>query len=472
MTKSAILGLLITNQDLNMLIYREPLLRKQILTIAGPAMGEMIMYMIIGVVDIAVVGRLGASPLAAVSLGAEIFFSLVLFLEALAIGANVLVAQAKGAGNYHQIRSYIAHTIVIAVVLGFVLQAGGLYYTQDILGLFAVEPSVSQQAYDYLYITFQIAPFALLMYMTNAIFRGLGRTDISLIIAVIVNIVNVVGDILLVFGLAGFPKMGVAGAAAATAAAHVVGCGLALAALLFGFSGVRPGWQNFIQLKLRYFKDILTLGIPSLIEQFFYLTSNLLSIYLLVFLGTISFAVHQLAVTVESVSYMPGFGIAIAATTLVGQSIGAQDSKSAAKFAQGCIELSLVIMGSFALIFALAPSWIAGMFTNDPDIIPLAEIIIRIAALEQLTIAFTTVASGILKGSGNTRTPMLISTVFTWFFRLPLMYIMIKIFAVPLLYLWILFIFDWFLRSLVYLRLYKRKNWLRPALVKGDSTAD
>jgi MATE family multidrug resistance protein len=455
-----------------MLIYRDPLLRKQILTIAGPAMGEMIMYMIIGVVDIAVVGRLGASPLAAVSLGAEIFFSLVLFLEALAIGANVLVAQAKGAGNHYQMRSYTAHTIVMALVLGFILQALGLFYTQDIIGLFAVEPAVAQQANDYLYITFLIAPFALLMYMTNAVFRGLGRTDIPMVISVIVNIVNVAGDFLLVYGLAGFPKMGVAGAAAATAVAHVLGCVLALTAILFGFGGIRPRWREFIQLKLKHFKDILALGIPSMVEQFFYITSNLLSIYLLVYLGTISFATHQLAVTVESISFMPGIGIAIAATTLVGQSVGARDPKSAQRAAQGCIELSLVIMGFFALVFALVPSWIAGLFTNDVDIIPLAEVVIRVAALEQLTIAFTTVASGILKGSGNTRTPMLISLAFTWFFRLPLMYVMVKIWSTPLLYIWILFIFDWLLRSWVYFILYRRKGWLRPAMAENTSSAN
>jgi putative MATE family efflux protein len=435
-------------------------------------MGEMIMYMIIGVVDIAVVGRLGASPLAAVSLGAEIFFSLVLFLEALAIGANVLVAQAKGAGNHYQMRSYTAHTIVMALVLGFILQALGLFYTQDIIGLFAVEPAVAQQANDYLYITFLIAPFALLMYMTNAVFRGLGRTDIPMVISVIVNIVNVAGDFLLVYGLAGFPKMGVAGAAAATAVAHVLGCVLALTAILFGFGGIRPRWREFIQLKLKHFKDILALGIPSMVEQFFYITSNLLSIYLLVYLGTISFATHQLAVTVESISFMPGIGIAIAATTLVGQSVGARDPKSAQRAAQGCIELSLVIMGFFALVFALVPSWIAGLFTNDVDIIPLAEVVIRVAALEQLTIAFTTVASGILKGSGNTRTPMLISLAFTWFFRLPLMYVMVKIWSTPLLYIWILFIFDWLLRSWVYFILYRRKGWLRPAMAENTSSAN
>jgi putative MATE family efflux protein len=310
------------------------------------------------------------------------------------------------------------------------------------------------------------------MYMTNAVFRGLGRTDIPMVIAVIVNIVNVAGDFLLVYGLAGFPKMGVAGAAAATAVAHVLGCVLALTAILFGFGGIRPRWREFIQLKLKHFKDILALGIPSMVEQFFYITSNLLSIYLLVYLGTISFATHQLAVTVESISFMPGIGIAIAATTLVGQSVGARDPKSAQRAAQGCIELSLVIMGFFALVFALVPSWIAGLFTNDVDIIPLAEVVIRVAALEQLTIAFTTVASGILKGSGNTRTPMLISLAFTWFFRLPLMYVMVKIWSTPLLYIWILFIFDWLLRSWVYFILYRRKGWLRPAMAENTSSAN
>lgn len=454
-----------------MLIRRDPLLKKQILTIAGPAMGEMIMYMIIGLVDIAVVGRLGAAPLAAVSLGAEVFFSLVLFLESVAVGSNILVAQAKGANSYDRIRSYIAHTIIIALILGVAAQQGGLRYGPAFLDLFAVEPDVYVQTCDYLRITFMIAPFALMLFMINAVFRGLGRTDIPMVIAIIVNIINVVGDIVLVYGLAGFPAMGVAGAAAATAAAHVSGCVFALAAL-FTLKQVRPRLHDFFPPRRKSFQDILTLGIPSLLEQFFYITSNLISIFLLVYLGTISFATHQVAVYVESVSFMPGFGIAIAATTLVGQAVGAQDPRNARRVAQGCIEFCFVIMGFFALIFALVPSWVASLFTNDPDIIALAEVIIRIAALEQLTIAFTTVVSGVLKGSGNTRTPMLISTGFTWLFRIPMMYLLVRVWSVPLMYIWFLFIIDWLLRSLVYLFLYRRQHWLRPAYAGGQASVD
>lgn len=445
-----------------MLIHRDPLLRKQILTVAGPAMGEMVMYMIIGLVDIAVVGRLGAAPLAAVSLGSEVFFSLVLFLEALAVGSNILVAQAKGANDFNKIRTYIAHTIIIALILGAVALLVGVLYGPSFIALFEVEPAVYAQACDYVRITFMIAPFALMLFMTNAVFRGLGRTDIPMVIAIIVNIINVVGDIVLVYGLAGFPQMGVAGAATATALAHVIGCILALI-VLFKMSQSRPRYSDFVPPRRKTFQDILSLGIPSLAEQFFYITSSLTSIYLLVYLGTLSFATHQLAVYVESVSFMPGFGIAIAATALVGQSVGAHDPRNAQRVAQGCIELCFVIMGFFAIIFALFPSWVAGLFTNDPDIIALAEIVIRIAALEQLTIAFASVVSGVLKGSGNTRTPMLISTGFTWLFRIPLMYLLVRVWSVSLAYIWFLFIIDWLLRSLVYLLLYRRQDWLRPA---------
>lgn len=450
-----------------MLIGNDVVLRKRILTTAGPAMVEMIMYMVIGVVDIAVVGRLGAAPLAAVSLGSEIFFSLVLFLEALAVGSTVLAAQAKGADNLGQIRSVTAHTLVIGIVLGLLVQQAGLAYTSKILGLFSVEASVFAQARSYLLVTFQVAPFALILYMINSVFRGLGRTNIPMLIALVMNLFNVIGDYVLVYGLWGFPALGVEGAAVATSAAHVIGFILAVLALVTGQAGIRLRMVDFIRLRIVGFKEILTLGIPSLLEQFFHTTSHMVSIYLLVFLGTVSFATHQLAVTVESISFMPGFGMGIAATALVGQAIGAKNLTAAHKAARGCWEMALIIMGFFALVFALAPGLVASLFTNDKDIIDLSKTIIRIASLEQLTIAFSMTASGILKGSGDTRTPMWISSIFTWLFRLPLMFVLVKILSAPLAYIWMLFVADWLLRTIIYLIIYRRGRWLR-----GPAVAD
>ncbi|SHG49696.1 putative efflux protein, MATE family [Thermosyntropha lipolytica DSM 11003] len=429
------------------------------------------MYMIIGVIDVAIVGRLGAAPLAAVGLGAEIFFSLVLLFEALSVGSSVLVAQAKGAGNYRRIASLTLHTLVIGLVIGIIVGAAGLINAEKIVSFFNVEEDVHKAALSYLLITFKITPFAITLYMMHAVFRGMGRTDIPMRIALIVNAFNAAADYVLVYGKLGFPALGVAGAAWATSLAHILGLVLAFYFLYQNRKELfRSEELKKIPLRPQVFRDILSLGSPSLLEQFFWAASNLLSIFLLVYAGTLAYASHQLAITVESISFMPGFGIAIAASVLVGQSIGAKDFKMAKSYARGTLEFALIIMGFFALLFALFPFKIAGLFTHDPDIINLAGTLIRIASLEQLTIASSMVFGGILRGSGNTRTPMLISTFFTWGFRLPLIYLFIRVLKLPITYVWMAFVADWALRTIVYLSIILRRDWLNKALDKEKNS--
>lgn len=443
-----------------MLILKDQLLRSQIFKTSGPAMIEMIMYMVMGLADIAIVGRLGATPLAAVGLGAEIFFAVILFLEALAIGSAILVAQAKGAGKLKVASQIASHTFLLSIVLGIIVALIGVFYSPNFLGLFSVEPEVYRQALSYLTITFSISPLALGLYMSNCVFRGLGRTDIPMKIALVINIINVIGDFILVYGLFGFPRLEVAGAAVATSIAHAIGFIFAVYFLFKGNIGLQINFNSIFRANLATYREIFRLGVPTLMEQFFITTANLTSMFLIVYVGTLAFAAHELAITVESVSFMPGFGIAMAATALVGQAIGAQDNKAAHKAARGSIEFALLLMSVFTLIFALFPGQIAALFTNDREVITISAALIRIAAIEQAGIALSAVIGGILKGAGDTRTPMFISTVFTWFYRLPLMYLFIRTWAFPINYVWLLFVSDWLLRGLVFTVIYYRKKWL------------
>lgn len=441
-----------------MLIVKDKNLRVKIFKTAGPAMIEMIMYMIIGLVDVAVVGRLGAVPLAAVGLGAEVFFSVILLLEALAIGSAIMVAQAKGAGRIEEANEVAAHTLLLSIVLGVVLAWLGLKYSPSILRLFSVEADVYNQALSYLQIVFAISPFALGLAMAHSVFRGMGRTDIPMIISLVVNIINVIGDFVLVYGLLVFPRMGVAGAAVATSLAHVVGFILVMVFLLRGKSGLRIKLASIFKINFATYRDILHLGIPSLVEQFFFTLANLTSMYLIVYLGTQAFAAHELSITVESVSFMPGFGIAVASTALVGHAVGARDNESMYKAARGSIEFALLFMSIFTVLFALLPYQIANIFTNDHGIISLSGTLIRIAAVEQVGIAVASVIGGILKGTGDTRTPMLISTIFTWLYRLPLMYLFIRVWSLPITFVWMIFVSDWLLRGSFFVVIYRRKK--------------
>lgn len=445
-----------------MLILRDKTLRNTIFRTALPAMMEMILYMMIGIVDVAIVGRLGAAPLAAVALGAEIFFAVVLVLEALGIGAAVLIAQAKGAGRFEEAHKIAGQTVLLGISIGLAAGFLGLIFTQDILALFNLEKAVFTQAAAYLHITFWVTPLALTFYMICTVYRGWGRTEIPMYIALVVNIVNCAGDYILVYGKLGLPQLGVAGAAWATVIAHAVGFVIALIFLLRGKGDLKIQWNLLKGFDLNLVKRIFSLGIPSLTEYFFNNFSTILSVYLIVSVGTVAFAAHQVGVTVESLSFMPGIGIAIAATALVGSSIGSRDILQARRVAQGTMEFALLIMGGFGIIFALVPYHIAALFTNDQEIINIAGLLLRIASLEQLTIAIASVMGGILRGTGDTRTPMIITVLATWAYRLPMLYLVIRVLHLPIQYAWIVFVTDWLLRSIVLTVIYRRRKSLQP----------
>jgi putative MATE family efflux protein len=441
-----------------LVIFKNKSLRTTILRTALPAMVEMMLYMLIGIVDVAVVGRLGAVPLAAVSLGAEIFFEIILFLAALGIGSAVLAAQAKGAGNIHEAEQIAGQTMLLGLLLGCVSGLLVYYNAGFIVGLFHVEPEVHVLAVQYVQITFIVAPLAVLYSMLSSLYRGWGRTEIPMYVAIVLNVVNCIGCYVLVYGKLGFPAMGVSGSATATAIAHVVGFIIVLSVLIRGGGGLRLRWEAIRRLQKQVLKKIFSLGTPSFMEQFFNNLSIMISVYLIVFTGTVSYASHQVGVIVESISFMPGFGIAIAATTLVGQSVGARDKDRLLQSTRGTIEFGLMFMGFFALMFALFPFQIAHLFTKDTAIIAIAGVLIRIASLEQLTIALSMVLGGILKGSGDTRTPMLITVLATWAYRIPMLYLVIVIWKQPIQIAWFVFISDWLLRSIAFYIAYRRRT--------------
>lgn len=441
-----------------LLIFKNQPLRSTIMRTALPAMLEMILYMLIGIVDVAVVGRLGAVPLAAVSLGAEIFFEIILFLGAMGIGSAVLTAQARGAGKIHEAEQIAGQTVLLGVLMGSISGILGFFGADFIVGLFKVEPMVHALAVRYVEITFTIAPLAVLYVMLSSLYRGWGRTDIPMYVAVVVNIINCVGCYVLVYGKLGLPALGVAGSALATAIAHMVGCLIIFTILVRGGGGLKLHWETVKRLQRQVLKKIFSLGTPSFMEQFFNNLSIMIAVYLIVFTGTVSYAAHQVGVIVESISYMPGFGIAIAATTLVGQSVGARDKERLLQSTRGTIEFGLLFMGFFALLFALVPFQIAGLFTKDANITAIAGVLIRIAALEQLTIALSMVLGGILKGSGDTRTPMVITVLATWVYRIPMLYLVIVVLEQPIQIAWLVFISDWLLRSIAFYLAYRRRT--------------
>lgn len=434
-------------------------LSKRIVNIAWPAILEMSLYMVIGIVDVAFVGRLGAVQLAGIALGAEFFFGVVLALAGLGVGGTILAAQYTGAGSRESVDKTASQVLIIAFIVGIITTAAGWLLTPDLIGLFSVEKAVAAVAIKYMRTTLLFSPLVLCLFMGNGIFRGNGNTRVPMTIAFITVAVNILGCYFLIFGNGGFPRLEGWGSAVATSFANSVGFILMITAMLSGRWGVKLHAMELVRPSWKTISKILGLGVPSTVEEFLRTAGILAGSFLLVNLGTQAFAAHQIAVTAESISYMPGYGLAIAATSIVGQSLGAGQAETARQAAYKAFRFAMIIMGAAGLVFFAAPEMIARLFTNQAGLISTSAVAIRIAAFEQIAIAAEMVFAGALRGAGNTRSPMIVALFGTWLFRLPLLLVVIRILHLGLAQVWLLFVADWALRSIIMYVIFLRFDW-------------
>ena len=195
----------------------------------------------------------------------------------------------------------------------------------------------------------------------------------------------------LIFGKYGFPRMEVKGAALATALAQAIGAIIIIIYLLYGKDVIKLDLKKFFKIDSDIIQQISKLSIPSCLEEFSHSGSRLISSIWIARLGTIPFAAHQVTVSAESMSFMPGFGFSVAASTLMGQNLGADKPEEAELSAWTSMKFAVLLMGVVGAIFLLFPRQLMALFTNVKEVEDVAINCIRIAAFEQPTIAIAMV---------------------------------------------------------------------------------
>ncbi|MDI3533748.1 MAG: hypothetical protein PWQ82_113 [Thermosediminibacterales bacterium] len=438
---------------------REGNLVKITFTLAWPAILEMMLHTMIWVVDTAMVGRLGAVALSAVGLGSEILFSVVFIFAAVGVGATAIIARNVGAQNYQRATFVAEQALVLSLSLGVVLAAFGLFLIDDIFKAINIEPAVADLALDYLGIILWALIFMLPMFVSVAIMRGTGNNKTPLVIAGITNFLNLIGDYVLIFGKFGAPAMGVKGAALAAAIGNITG---SLIALYFIFSHreiikIKP--KNLLRFDLSIFKQIIKLSFPAGLEEGINNTSRILFVIMVANMGPVFFAAHQVAVAVESLSFMPGHGFAIAATIIVGQNLGAKNFDRSEKGALTAMKLGLLTMSFMGIVFLVGHNYIVRLFITDAKVAYWGALCIFIASFEQPFLAFYMTLSGALRGAGDTRWPMYAASIGNWLIRLPLVYMVVYIWKLSVTAIWIITTVDFALRSLVVFLRFRKGKW-------------
>jgi MATE family multidrug resistance protein len=392
------------------------------LRLALPLVLAELGWMSMAIVDTMMVGRLPGSAVAmgAVSLGSAVFMVLALFGEGLLLGLDTLVAQAFGAGKREDCHRSLVNGVYLSIALTPLL-AAPVWLLPKLLVSWQVDPAVAAETVPY---TKALAwgLFPLLLYF--AVRRCLQAMNMVRPVAfalVTANIVNAVFNWLLIYGKLGFPAMGTVGSGWSTAIARVYMAGVLIGYLFWYDRKHRTELlKTPVDIDLGRIKQLIALGIPAAMQ--FTLESGVFATVtaLIARLGAVPLATHQIALNTVAFTYMVPLGIASAAAVRVGQALGRKDPLGATVAGGTAIFIGASFMTLAGVVLIAVPQWIARIYTTDVNVIRNAAALLAAGAAFQLFDGIQSVATGALRGAGDTRTPMLCHFTAYWIIGLPL----------------------------------------------------
>jgi MATE family multidrug resistance protein len=398
---------------------------KELFRLAMPLAAAAAGTNLMGLVDVAVLGRFGAVELAASGLGNAIFFSFSIFGMGVVMGVEPLIAQAIGAGDRVRARHVMWQGTWLALIIAAALTAI-LAIATLLLPYVGSKEELIRPATIYLLIRLtSLVPF-LLYFVMRAYLQALHLTRPLLFSMVAANVFNLGGDILLVFGggvlpqWAGpfhrIPAMGVAGAALATVACTTLQLvWVAVAVLRVEVQG--PVDRRWNQAEItRAFRVGLPFGLQAGAEVAIFALVGVLASRL----GTLQLAAHQLAISLASLTFCVALGVASAGTVRVGRAIGARDAQATRGAGYSAFLLGAGVMGVSALAFAFFPRAIARLVTDQENVIATALPLLLVTAVFQVSDGIQAVGAGVLRGAGDTRRPFFINIFGHWCVGLPI----------------------------------------------------
>ena len=375
------------------------------------------LHMLVMLVITYLVGHLGTASLAAVGLSWQISLTVMILFTAIGTGATALIARMVGAEDWVGANRVVRQAFLVAFGAGLAATLLFVCFAESLLVLMGAEGDVLTQGVDFLRAVSSVFIVSAIMFIGHACMRGAGDMRTPLLITIVVNLLNVGVAWVLVNGVGPFPALGVFGAGVGSSIGRAAGGLLVFVILLRGRAGLRLQWGEGFDWNL--IRRMARIGLPAAVDQVAHRLGMLVFVRTIATLGTVSFAAHQIALNAESTSFMPGWGFAIAATTLVGHGLGARDARRSERDAMLAFYIALAFMSVMGVAFIIFAPQIIGIFTEDADVIAAGSMPLRVIGLVQPLLAAMMVFSGALRGAGDTITPMLVNAGSVWLIRVP-----------------------------------------------------
>lgn len=443
-----------------------------IILLAWPVFVEQIFTTLVSFADTAMVGSLGAAATASVSISNSPIFLLNGIIMSLGVGITALVARATGAGNRELVQKLMRHAILALIYIGMPIAVLTLCLHRMIPLWMGADVDILDTAAMYNLIVSLGRPFMIASMILNSAFRGYGDTKTPMILNLVMNIVNVIFNFLLiyptrvitVFGVS-FTMIGagwgVAGAAAATA------FGMMLSGVMAFYVAFRKSNPYRVSFKGKggflpdkdLTKQIFTISLPAMLERIFMSSSGIFVTSSVALLGTANIAANSLALSAESLSYMPAFAFQMAITTLVGQSLGAKKPQLAERFVRYTQIMGIIVMCFTGLGLYVFAEQILGVFTPDQEVILLAAQCLRLMGFIQPPQLMAWVYGGALRGAGDTKSVFYIGAVTNWGIRTLFSVLAIRVFHLDLFSTYVVMTVEILVRLVLLYFRYRSGKW-------------
>ena len=428
-------------------------IRKQVFRLAIPAALSSLLQRTVSIFDIFLVGGLGASSIAAVGIGQlSIFVAMTIFLG-LSAGTTVVVAHLAGAEKSQEAGKTSYQSILVVSGVAVLISLIGIAFSYELPLIMGADAEVTLIADTYLKIIFYAFIFTTLVNILTGIMHGHGDTKTPLKAIIFVNILHFVIAYPLIYGKFGCPQIGVPGAAIAIGG--IRGCRGCL--VILGCLEKRVYQKGPIDTILT--RRVLRVGMPVALDRVMQQLGQMAFAMIVMGYGTAAYAAHQVGLSIEAFSFMPGLGLSIAAATMVGHSLGAEKADRAKISTIEATRLAVIIMTAMGLCFFFLPYLFMRAFTTDPQVIGHGTVFLKIVAILQIPLAISMVLAGTLRGGGDSRYSMFTTIAGMWLFRIPAALILIKFFHVGLYTTWSLMILDWLVRVTLLINRYRSGEW-------------
>lgn len=438
-------------------------LKKDIYKFAGPVFIELIVASLFGMIDMIMLGNIngGASAaISAVGITNQAVFIVLSLVQAVCVGATSIIARYIGAGRNSQIESVMKHTIIIAeLMIALPLALLSLKFSEPIMAFIGANEEMVQAGGIYFKIVMAGLIFQAFNFSVVSSFRGAGDVNTPMLINIAANLINVVGNYVLIYGKFGFPELKAEGAALST----VISQFAASSAYFLYTKRERSIIQFHLRNKFHFDKNIIynmiKIGVPASLEQIAFRVGIFFYVKIVTSLGTVTYAAHQICLNILGLTFSPGQAFGIAAAALVGKSLGEEKKDKAEHYIRECDHIGIVISIALAAVLFFLGKYIANMYVDDMNVVNKSIDVLKLVAFVQPFQCVQLIEAGGLRGAGDTKFTLIATFVGVFVIRVGIAYLFVRIMNIGLIGAWYAVFIDQFIRFVLVHLSYRSGKW-------------